>query len=266
MVQQVGREGVAQRVRRQRRMDARGARMALDEDPEHLARHRPAARGDEQRRAGLAAQDGAASLGQIALQPVPRLGTEGHEPLLGALARDAQHAFVQAHLHRRQPDQLAHAQAAGVDQLQHRAVAQAERGGHVRRPEQGLDLRFRQRLGHAQRLARGQQLQRRIGGRQVFAQGPAVEALEHAEPPVRGAGTGAGVSFADVAEQVDLGGLHQRQPAVRRQPAGEAAQVTPIGRQRQRRQSVLEPQGIEETVDQRGVGRIDAAPLKRSTG
>jgi hypothetical protein len=54
VVQQVGREGVAQRVRRQRRRDAGGARVALDQLPEHLPRHRAAARGDEQRVAGCA--------------------------------------------------------------------------------------------------------------------------------------------------------------------------------------------------------------------
>ena len=43
--------------------------MRLDQLPEHLPGHRPAPRGDEERIGLLPAQDGAAGLGEIALQP-----------------------------------------------------------------------------------------------------------------------------------------------------------------------------------------------------
>ena len=134
-------------------MPARSA-WRLDELPEHLPRHRPAAAGDEERVAGLAAQERRARLGEIALQPRQRLLAERHQPLLGALAGDAQRAFDEAHVHRLQADQLADAQPARVDQLEHGAVAQAERPLDVGRGEQRLDLRLAERLRHAQRLPR----------------------------------------------------------------------------------------------------------------
>jgi hypothetical protein len=164
VVEQVRGEGVAQRVRRQRRGDAGHTRVALDDGPEHHARHAGAARGDEQvvgllRRPRMAPRASAGSAPASRL----RLGAERHQALLAALAHHPQHAFVQAQLKGLERDQLAHAQAAGVHQLQHGAVAQAQRRVHVGRVQQRLHLRLAQRLGHAQRLARGQQAQRGVG-------------------------------------------------------------------------------------------------------
>jgi hypothetical protein len=81
-------------------------------------------------------------------------------------------------------NQLAHAQAAGVEQLQHGAVAHANGGVHIGRVQQGLDLRLAQRLGHPQRLLGRLQLERGVGAEQVLAQGPAEKALKYRQAPV----------------------------------------------------------------------------------
>ena len=81
-------------------------------------------------------------------------------------------------------DQLAHPQAAGVHQLQHGAVAQAQIGGHIRRTQQSIHLRFAQGFGHTQRLFGGQHAQSGVGLDQAFAQRPPEKALEHREPAV----------------------------------------------------------------------------------
>ena len=62
VVEQVGGKGVAQGVGRQRAADASGQRVFFHQGPEHHAGHAGAARGDEQRVAELALQDGTASL------------------------------------------------------------------------------------------------------------------------------------------------------------------------------------------------------------
>jgi hypothetical protein len=87
---------------------------------------------------------------QVALQPAARLFAKGHQALLAALAHHAQHAFVQAHLKGLERDQLRHAQAAGIHQLQHGAVAQAQRVAQVGALSRRLHLGLRQGLGHAQ--------------------------------------------------------------------------------------------------------------------
>jgi hypothetical protein len=251
VVQQVRGEGMAQRVRRQRRIDTRRARMALDQLPEHLPRHRATARGDEQRVADPALEDGAARLGQVAPHPGMGLGAEGHEPLLRALAGDAQCALVQAHVHRLQCHQLADAQAAGVHQFDHRSVAQAQRRAGVGRGQQGLDLRLAERLGHAQGLARGLQLECRVGVDQALAQRPAAEALEHAQPPVGGGGARGGMALGHVGQQVRFACGLETAAVLRLQPLREQVQIAPVGSQRQRRQAILDPQGIDESIDLR---------------
>ena len=129
-------------------------RVLLDELPEHLPRHRPAARGDEQRIARCAAEDrrraprrGSARSSACASSP------NGTSRSLLPLPMTRSAPSSRLTLHGLQRDQLAHAQAARVHQLEHRAVAQAQRRVDVGRGEQRLDLRLAQRLGHAQRLA-----------------------------------------------------------------------------------------------------------------
>ncbi|MNT58708.1 hypothetical protein D3C72_1961670 [compost metagenome] len=136
VVEQMGSKRVPQRVGRQRHGDARHLRPFFYDDPEHGARHAAAALGHEQVVGLLAAQNGAAGLLQIAVYPLAGLFAKGHQPLLVALAHHPQHALVQAQLKGLERDQLRHTQAAGVHQLQHGAVAQAQRVAQVGRGQQ----------------------------------------------------------------------------------------------------------------------------------
>ena len=152
-------------------------------------------------------------------------------------------------MHRLQRDQLADPQAAGVHEFEHAAVAQTQRRIHVGRTQQRLNLSFAEHLGHAQCPARGQQLERGVGVDQPLAQGPAKVALEHGEPAVAAAGLAAGMSSQRMFAQVALGARVQSQAGVIGQPLRVKAQVAPVGGQRVGRQSVLDPHGIDETID-----------------
>ena len=154
-----------------------------------------------------------------------------------------------------QRHQLGHAQAAGIHQLEHCAVAQPQRRVQVGRFEQRLNLGLAQQLGHAQRLARILQAQARVLADALLAQGPAEIALENAQPPVRTGAAAAGMAGAGIAEQVQLSALVERQAAFSRQPAGQQRQVAAIGFERVVGQPVLEPQSLDESVDRRLAGQ-----------
>ena len=68
------------------------------------------------------------------------LRSRRHQPLLRALAENAQHASVEVHFEHLQPDQFRDAQAGGVEHFEHGAVAHAERRVRIRRREQRLDV------------------------------------------------------------------------------------------------------------------------------
>ena len=248
VIEQVGGEGMAQRVRRQRRGNARRQRLLLHDHPEHHPAHPMAARGDEQVLGLLAAEDGPAGFGKVAHQPVARQLAERHQPLLAALAQHPQHALVHPEVEGLQTDQFADAQAAGVHQLQHGAVAQPQRLRHVGRRQQRLHLRLAQRLWNAQRLPGRLQLQGRVGADDPLAQGPPEVALEHRQPPVGRGRAGLAVAGGEIGVEVGFGSRGYRL-ALRRQPAAVQAQVAPIRRERVLRQPFLQPDGVDERVD-----------------
>ena len=125
----------------------------FDQHPEHHPAHGATARGHKQVLGLLPAQDGRPALGQVGVDAFTRHLTKGHQPLLVALAHDAQHAFVHAQVVSLQTDQLAHAQTTGVQELEHGAVAQAQ-GGFIGRTQKIVNLGLRHGFGHAQGLAR----------------------------------------------------------------------------------------------------------------
>ena len=229
--------------------------MRLHELPEHLPRHRLAAPCHEQRLAAAAIEDRGASVAAVTLQPGERFFAERHQPLLRALAGDAQGVVDEAHVHGLQPDQLAHAQAAGVHQLEHGAVAQAERGVDVGRSEQGLDLRLAQALRHAQRLARAGEPERRVGRHQMLAHGPAEEALPDREAAVRAGRRAARVACQRERAQIGFARLQQRVRRGLRQPLRQQRQVAPVCGERIGRQAVLDPERVDEGVDRLGARR-----------
>jgi hypothetical protein len=141
-------------------------------------------------------------------------------------------------------------QAAGVQHLQHGAIALAERCVHVRRLQQRLDLRLAQGLGYTQRLAGRLQAERGIGIDQPLAQSPAEVTLEDGETAVGGGGARLPVTGRKIGVEIGLGGFIQLPPLLR-QPGGIQMQVAPVGRKRIAREAVLQPQRVDEAVDAR---------------
>ena len=227
--------------------------------PEHGARHRftgmGAAHGHEDRIGLMPCQQLRARMGQIALQPVVRHVAEGHQPLLAALAGDAQHAIIQADMEELEPHQFAHAQAAGVKQLQHGAITQPQGGGHIRCGQQGLHLRLAQALGHAQRLPGSLQAQGGILLDAMLAHGPAVVALEHRQPAVgcrRLAAGGEQMPLVEVDGRFGYG-IQRARRLLRLQPLRKQRQIAPVSRERVGRQAILQPQGIDKCVNSVGL-------------
>ena len=184
MVQQVGGEGMAQRVRRQRRMDAGLARMALDQVPEGLACHALAALRDEQRvagarpaaPAGLRPGSGAASR-RPAGRRAPGVPCRPCRPPRAPRPRSGRSppcasASARTRAGRWRTSAPAWCGRAG------RAARRCRVRPAAPRPEASLSV-----LGSAAAAWPGAAAGR-IGRDQVFAQGPAEEALEHRQPPV----------------------------------------------------------------------------------
>ena len=147
VIEQVGRKGMAQGVRRQLFADAGLARVALDDVPEGLARHAiTAARGKQV--IGLAFEQDLTARAPVEFPDrAHRLLAERNESLAIALAENADNALVQVDLALAQVHELRHAQAGRVQHLEHGAVAAAERIAHQRRRQQRFDLLLGERAG-----------------------------------------------------------------------------------------------------------------------
>ena len=262
MVEQMGGETVAQPVWRHRaRVDPGHGRMALEPRPERLPGRRPAPGGQEQRHVAagvgwhrLASGQLRPGLGQVTLQPVPGLLPQRHQPILAALAGHPHHPLAQVDRIGRQVHQLAHPQAGGVHQFQHRPVAQAFGRARVRRGQQGLDLGFAQRLGQRPRQPRRVEQCRRI-------------VVAHAQPDQVGIeGTQAGAQARVAARLVAMPGAPAQvveqagtvdalQPAAGTvAPARQLFQIAPIGVLGLPRQPVLGPGRFDEARNRPRIG------------
>jgi hypothetical protein len=191
-----------------------------------------------------------ARLPHVALHPLQRHLPKRHQALFRTLAHHTQYAFAQADIKHLHLHQLAHPQAAGVHQLQHGAVALAQRRARVGRGQQGLHLRFRQRLGHPKRLLGSFEPQGRVGHHQLLAQSPAKVAPQHRQTPVGGGGAGLCMALGEVALNIDLLGLQQR---CRVQPLRKQLEVAPVRLQGVFGQALLQPQRIHKGVDGCGI-------------
>ena len=147
--------------------EPRGARVALDDLVEALARQAAAAVVDEQPRLVAVADElraAAAEVGADARAVAAR--ADRHEPLLGALAAGAQDAGLEVDVADLEVDRLGGAQAAGVHQLEQRAVAQRGRLGAPGWASSRATSSRREHLREPPALARGAQL-RRSGRRSI---------------------------------------------------------------------------------------------------
>ena len=133
-------------------MNACPQRVLFHQHPEHHPAHALAVAGDEQIVGLLAFQNIGPPVLDVAHDGLACELAKGHQPLLVALAHHPQHAFVQAQVKGLQADQLTDTQAAGIHQLQHGAVALAQRCVCSGRGQQRFNLGLAHHLGHTQGL------------------------------------------------------------------------------------------------------------------
>jgi hypothetical protein len=172
-----------------------------------------------------------AGAGDVALQPFGGDLAQRHQALLRALAHHAHHVVVEADLEQADADQLGNAQAGGVEQFEHGAVAQAERGLHVGCAEQVFHLLFRQGLGEALGRRRLVDVEQRITLQPALVQQPAVAAAQRRhQAPLAGRldAAGAGVQVGEVGVDRRLVGADYRAVSGLREPAGEQREVAAV--------------------------------------
>ena len=143
----------------------------------------PAPRAVTNRSASAGRPGSRARFAQVALDPAPASPPNGTSRSLLPLPMHAQHTVVQAHLEGLQRDQLADAQSARIHQLEHRAVAQAERRVDVAARPAGLRPPPPTASWKARRALRRVEPERRIGRDAPLAQAVLVEALEGRDHP-----------------------------------------------------------------------------------
>ena len=263
----MGGKGMPEHMRRDRGANVGAARMALDPVPEGLPRHRRAAPAGEQDLARWRAQQLATSVAQIALQPVQRFFADGQQTLLAPFAQDAQHPLIEADLIQRQPDQLGHAQPAGIQHFQHAAIAQAQGVVRIGRAEQRFDIALGQRVRQGAPLLRPVQFQGGVIGAPSLAQQIAVKITQTGQGAGHRARRAAlGEVLAEIRLQV---GARQsiRGVALRSGPARQRLQIATIGGQRILAQPALHPQRVQDALDQslvRGADLGGAAGLIRA--
>ena len=198
---------------------------------------------------------------QIGLQPLLRHLAKRHQAFLATLAHDTEHTLVHTHVPCLERDQFRHTQAARIHQFQHGTIAQPQRGGKVRCPQQGLHLGLGQGLGHAQGLARGLHTHGGIGLNLALPQGPTEETLENGQAPVGRGGPGLAVAVGKITIEVGFVGL-QHILAMATQPRPEQGEIPPISVQRIARQALLQPQRIYKRLDHSLASRM-VRPVER---
>ena len=119
---------------------------------------------------------------------------------------------------------------------------------HIGGVQQHFYLWLAQRFGDPQGLFGRQHAQGRIGLHNTLAQRPAKVAFEHRQTAIRRSGFGDPMFNRKVLLQMRLGGLVQAQ-ALFTQPVCKEAQVTAVSGQRVGRQTILQPEGVNEAID-----------------
>src|SRR5882724_2151112 len=158
--------------------DARTPRGAPDDFPESLARELAAARGREEQLGNLGAPgSGAPNLGsgvgfaraEIGREVIERDLAQRHQAPLLALAERGDDAARAIDVAERERDELAHAQARGVHQAEHGAIAEAAQRVRWRRLDQRDHLRFSERARQLAAEARTRGKLRRIRAQHALA-------------------------------------------------------------------------------------------------
>src|SRR5919109_1339125 len=176
--EQVGGEGVTQRVRADAIGEPGRDGVAADDLVEALAGQRAAAEIDEHMRfGGPLHQAGPSPLEGCAQRLHGRLA-DRHHALLRALPPRTEHTLLQVDVGQLEPDRLRSAEAAGVHQLEERTVPQRGRLRASRLREQAVDLPAGEDVGQLTRAPRRAQ---RGGGVRIQQAFPAHVAVEGAQ-------------------------------------------------------------------------------------
>ena len=275
-LQQVRREGVPQRVRRDVCRDLRAVGGRADHEPGALTRQRRAACSQEEpcRRASSRGEPGSHPR-EVRVDGGTCIGPDRNDALLRALAPEAQHVTV-GEVIDIEPDGLGYAGAGRIEQLQQGAIPDPDRLIRRRRVEETLHLVDREGLRKSPRRLRRTQPPARVVG---------VDALAHQEPmppahrrlqPCQARRRGSGVGRCALRDEaVDHRGRHLR--GVRdpggQQPLPVSLEIAAVRRDRVRAQSALHghvPQvGVEGALEQHlSPGRAASAPPRgrRSRG
>ena len=255
MVDQVGGERMPQRMRRQARgFDSGRQRVTLDQRPEHLPAHRPPLRRRKQHIAGAPAKQAQSAITDKPLKPCAGRFTHRYEALPAPLADYAHDTHVQAEHDEPHADQLGHPQAGRIEQLEHRPVTLPSRRIGRWRSEQGFHLGLRQDLGQTLRWRRQFDPSGRVRTQSTLAHQPAIQTPQTGDQPALAGWAGTSGELGEIGGDVTLGRAQQG-PTSTLQPDREQAQVAAIRGERAWRQTVLQPQRVAQTVDDRGVIR-----------
>src|SRR5215208_37398 len=252
-LQQVGGEGVAERVGRDVLLDSGSLDVLLQD--------LPGAHAGEGRAAGVEQQD---PLPLPRLQPGAHLaevdghGADGsapdrHQPLFAALAEDANQAVLHQDVAHPEGDPLGDAEPGAVAQLQEGAVAEDERVVQRRGGQESGDLVHRQDVGERPPAP----------GRVEALAGVADDVPFAQEEPVVGA-DGGDVSpdrrrrepevlqVVDVLAKRPRADLHRRPGAAHAHEDGEALEVAPVRLVGLRRGALLQRQKLLESLQEKG--------------
>ena len=143
--QQVGGEGVPERVRGNGFSDARLQRVAFDQLPDALPGE--AVAGAVEEHPVLNGGEEGAHDFEVFGHAHDRRVMQGDKALLASLAENAHDAPLEIQIDGLQFDELGNAHTRGVQQLQHGPIPEPELAGGVRRVEQPDDLILRQHVG-----------------------------------------------------------------------------------------------------------------------
>ena len=133
-----------------------------DDGPHAPGRQAAATRVEEQGLARHPRPEKPVARRKVFLERMPRLPAERDDPLLAPLPQSAQQTLAQIDVPHVQADQFAHAKAGGVEQLEDRPVALAERRSGLRRLDQLDRVLLAQILRQPPLLARRRDQLRRV--------------------------------------------------------------------------------------------------------
>ena len=254
--EQVRRERVPQPVRVHRVREPDGERVTAHDLPESLPRQRlPAGRWKEETRFGGLARFRHASRvprGAILVEMAERHGAERYEPALLPLAERGNDAPPPVDVPEFERDELAHSEAGGVRDAQHRAVAEAAEGSRVRSVKEAEHVILRERSRKPSPGTWSRRERRRVCLELAFANEETHEAAEGGEVPGRRAG-----AKSRLCEAAEIGAHHPEIDGFRaldvaiRAKYRKSSQIRAVRREGVRREPPLDPEVREIRVDER---------------